>query len=117
MKARVVSNWPADTVDVWLYRGPLPGGTIDVLELEPPRHTGEIAGGAGRWRATDAELGDAGPPTLTLPTIALEALIEAASNLTPPNREQAAALADARKVRDELLSLVGETIRAVHRIP
>ena len=110
MRVRLERNWQAGAVDVYLYRRRFTEGTVEVLEL--PTEPGTVP--------TFRTVGmgeEPGPPTLTLPEDALEALVAAAGDFLPPSREQAAALDDARKMRDRLLDLVETTVNAVHRSP
>lgn len=91
---RTADAWQARAVDIWI-----------VEELPGARRLLIPDGATASYVNLDPE-GPAPPPSLRLPTEALEALLAEAAELTPPTPATVEHLADARATRDRLLSLV-----------
>lgn len=88
------------TVKVWVTRGG--EGRTSLLRV-----TDYVDPVSWRWDDIDAAVaGEERLPTLVLPEDVLKALVSAGADALPPDRAQAAHLADAIKVRDTLLGLV-----------
>lgn len=89
--------WHGGLVDVWLYYRAGEHGTMVLEQLDVD----------GQWTNRLVPFGeDVGKPTFSLPSSAIAAIGAAAAEMHPPDRAQGAHLADAIKVRDELLEIV-----------
>lgn len=91
MKAHIESRWENDSVRVWIIDG------------GPDNHR-VMRLGPGGWEPFGR--GELTDPTFEIPQDALTALVAAAGDFLPPSTALAAHLADAREVRDRLLTLV-----------
>lgn len=105
---KIISNWQADAVEVYVFDGPLTEGSAAPAMLH--RHVeGDL------WRIEEVGPNEAytgrPKPSVSLPSSVVDALIAHAKN-ERPSLDRDDAVSDARKTRDRLLVLVENAMGA-----
>lgn len=104
MRVYLVERWQADAVDVYVVDGKPPARVLRLLAAPTDR---DVVGDFMRWDEIPPELGvDRVPATLRLRAEVLDAIVDARAEIRPADTTAAAALDDARAVRDRALTLL-----------
>jgi hypothetical protein len=93
---KVVTQWRpgTDLIDVWIRQETFNGAVL--LRMKPD----------GLWEWEKVEPAESISPTFTLPGDVFNALITEGADILPPSAATERHLADAIKVRDQLLALL-----------